>query len=110
MRTYDDINRFREEIEAIKAVLTQQKGTLDDLKSILFKQSPRRDGRIGYYSAQTDDSLRHQVTEKLREQVQQRLDNFTELQMQADRIQGLVSLSKTALHLRRNLGINGCAK
>lgn len=88
VRTYDEIGRFREEIEAIKAVLIQQKGTLDDLRSILFKHSRQeRDD-----SAAREDTLRHHVTDKLRKQVQQRLDSFTELQMQVDRIQALVSI------------------
>ena len=41
------------------------------------------------------DTLRHVLTDRMREQVQQRLDAFNELREKADRIQNLVSSNQS---------------
>ena len=101
MKVYEDINRFREEIEAIKSVLNQQYHRLLDLRGILFRPTTKDQivvpnqiewGRKYESTMMTPDTVRHHTTEKLLQQVEQRRDNFDELLEQADRIQSRVSL------------------
>lgn len=95
VRTYDDINRFREEIEAIKNILSHQYHGLLDLAKLLFKSPSKIDAEVGGFYPSRELSLRQQTTSRMGDQVQQRLDNFTELQKQADKIQSLVSMPST---------------
>ncbi|KAG8526323.1 uncharacterized protein KY384_000316 [Bacidia gigantensis] len=96
VRRYDDINRFREEIEAIRAVLAQQYDKLGDLLNLFHKQPARIATALKDNKEQRDsriDTIRHNMTDKLRNQIQQRLENFDDLLEQVDRIQTLAAQS-----------------
>ena len=87
VQTYDEINRFREEISAIRATLHQQQDMLRDLSRNLFKSRQTLEYGVDR------ETIRHHTVDKLRDQVNERLDAFEELSKQADRIQMMAAQS-----------------
>ena len=96
-KTFEEINRFREEVEAIRLILTLQLDKLKDLLGIFFAPPPSIDPpwaiSVKRSSRRGAETIRHSYTERMREQIHQRLDMFDELKKQANRIQELVSVS-----------------
>ena len=95
VKVYEDINYFREEVEAIGSILIQQYNTLRDLWRTLYDPDRRTRGGYGRNlpMASKPASLSYKTVEKMRERIEDRIDSFVELQNQADRIQNLVCAS-----------------
>lgn len=80
VQVYDKIKLLQEEIDVIKAGLAQQNSVLRDLKSIIWES---RHGA----------SLTTNVVDRVLESIEQRIEDFDELQVQADNARFLAAQS-----------------
>ena len=80
VQVYDKIKLLQEEIDVIKAGLAQQNSVLRDLKSIIWES---RHGT----------SLTTNVVDRVLESIEQRIEDFDELQVQADNARFLAAQS-----------------
>lgn len=80
VQVYDKIKLLQEEIDVIKAGLVQQDSVLRDFKSIIWES---RHGA----------SLSKNVADRVLESIQQRIEDFDELQVQADNARFLAAQS-----------------
>ncbi|KAL8734120.1 MAG: hypothetical protein Q9166_001605 [cf. Caloplaca sp. 2 TL-2023] len=89
VRVYEDIKYLREEIEVIKSVLTEQNETLCSLWSSLYSPDDVREDVS--YDVRGEDKMRHslshRVVERMRNEIERRIEDFEELLDQADTIQ-----------------------
>ena len=80
VQVYDKIKLLQEEIDVIKAGLVQQQGVLRDFKSIIWESRP-------------GGSLTTNVVDRVLESIEQRIEDFDELQVQADNARFLAAQS-----------------
>ena len=80
VQVYDNIKLLQEEIDVIKAGLVQQQSVLRDFKSIIWES--RQGG-----------SLTTNVFDRVLESIEQRIEDFDELQVQADNARFLAAQS-----------------
>ncbi|KAL8823816.1 MAG: hypothetical protein Q9191_005525 [Dirinaria sp. TL-2023a] len=95
VRVYEDIKMLRDEIEVIKSVLLKQRDVLHSFWDALYRQGSQDDiyDIPGDIYSLPSTSLPHRVVERMRLEVDRRIEDFEELLIQTDSIQNTAAQS-----------------